>query len=386
MKKIWPFSFYFLYFAAFSSLMPYLVLLYQELNFTGTQIGLLTGLPQLIILFAAPFWTNVADRRHLHRLVMSLGIGVSVAAIILLKSAALFVAVFIIILIFNFFLAPVSALMDSATISMLGKDKGMYGRIRMGGTIGWGLIAPIAGALVDHFGLKISFCGYSAFMLINLFVVQNIVHDSTFHAQSSNTGIRYFFTNRRWLMFLFCAFLGGLGSLSVTSYLFPYMAEMGSSKYMMGIATMIATITEVPIFFFGNRLVKRFTAQGLFVLSLVFVGIRSFAFAWVSTPVAVLIVQAFGGMIFPAMWSAGVAYADEQAPPGLKSTAQGLLGAISFGFGSAVGGLIGGVLLESIGGRGMFFVFGIIILGGLAIVETIKWILPKEEVPLVVQE
>jgi PPP family 3-phenylpropionic acid transporter len=210
--------------------------------------------------------------------------------------------------------------------------------------------------------------------------VQNIVHDeSTIHAQSSHGGIRYFLTNRRWLLFLFSAFLGGLGTLSVTSYLFPYMAEMGSSKSLMGIASMIATITEVPIFFFG----KRFTSQGLFVLSLVFVGIRSFAFAWVSTPVAVLVVQVFGGMIFPAMWSAGVAYADEQAPVGLKSTAQGLFGAISFGFGSAVGGLIGGVLLESIGGRGMFFVFGLIILGGLAIVETIKRILPREEAPQV---
>jgi PPP family 3-phenylpropionic acid transporter len=386
MKKIWPFSFYFLYFAAFSSLMPFLVLLYQELNFTGAQIGLLTGLPQLIILFAAPFWTNVADRRHLHRLVMSLGIGISIAAIITLKSMTLFSAVFLIILIFNFFLAPVSPLIDSATISMLGEDKGIYGRIRMGGTIGWGLIAPIAGALVDHYGLKISFWGYSVFMLINLFVVQNIVHESTSYTQSSNIGIRYFFTNRRWLIFLFSAFLGGLGSLTVTSYLFPYMAEMGSTKYMMGIATLIATITEFPVFFLANRLVKRFTPQGLFVLSLVFVGIRSFVFAWVTTPTAVLVVQAFGGMIFPAMWSAGVAYADEQAPAGLKSTAQGLFGAISFGFGSAVGGLIGGMLLESVGGRGMFFVFGIIILGGLAVVETIKRILPREEIPFVTHE
>jgi len=387
MKKIWPFSFYFFYFAAFSALMPFLVLLYQELNFTGTQIGLLTGLPQLILLFAAPFWTSVADRKHLHRLVLTLGIGISIAAIILLNSMTMFVAVFLIILTFNFFLAPVSPLVDSATLSMLGANRAMYGRLRMGGTIGWGLIAPIAGALVDHYGLKISFWGYSVFMLINLFVAQKIVHhDVREHAQSSNQGIRYFFTNRKWLFFLFSAFLGGLGSLTVTSYLFPYMAEMGSTKYMMGIATLIATITEFPIFFVANRLVKRFTAQGLFLWSLVFVGIRSFLFAWVRTPMAVLVVQAFGGMIFPAMWSAGVAYADEQAPAGLKSTAQGLFGAISFGFVSAVGGLIGGMLLESVGGRGMFFVFGILILGGLAVVEMVRRILPPEEVPLVIQE
>ena len=42
MKKIWPFTFYFLYFAAFSSALPFFVLFYQGLGFSGTQIGLLT--------------------------------------------------------------------------------------------------------------------------------------------------------------------------------------------------------------------------------------------------------------------------------------------------------------------------------------------------------
>jgi len=380
MKKIWPFSFYFLYFAALSSFMPFLVLYYQDLKFTGAQIGLLTGIPPLITLFAAPLWTNIADASHRHRLVMSVGIGVAVVAALILPSLSAFVVIFITIILFNFFFSPVASLSDSATMSMLGEDRAMYGRIRMGGTIGWGVIAPIAGVLADHYGLKIAFWSFSAFMFINFFVAQNVVHDSTEHAQSNNGGIRYFLTNRRWLLFLFSAFLGGLGSLSVSSYLFPYMAEMGSSKSLMGIVLMIATITEVPIFFFGNRLVKRFTSQGLLVLALIMMGIRSIFFAWVSSPFAVLIVQAFGGMIFPALWSAGVSYADEHAPVGLKSTAQGLFGAVSFGFGSAVGGFIGGLLLESVGGRGMFLVFGFLILGGLAIIEVIKRILPREEV------
>ena len=361
--------------------MPFMVLFYQELNFSGTQIGLLTGVPPLVILVAAPFWTNVADATRRHRLIMSLGIGVAVVAALILQSMTLFVVILIIVLIYNFFFSPVASLADSATISMLGDDRAMYGRIRMGGTIGWGLIAPIAGALVQNYGLRIAFWSFSALMFANLFVAQKVVHDSTVHEQSNNHGVRYFLTSQRWILFLLSAFLGGLGSLSVSSYLFSYMAEMGSSESVMGFASFVATITEVPIFFFGNRLVKRFTAQGLLVLALALMGIRSIIFAWVSTPSAVLIVQAFGGLIFPAMWVAGVSYADEHAPAGLKSTAQGLFGAMSFGFGSAIGGFIGGLLLESIGGRGMFLVFGLIILIGLAMIEVIRRILPREEVP-----
>jgi MFS transporter, PPP family, 3-phenylpropionic acid transporter len=382
MKKIWPFSFYFLYFAAFSALMPFFVLFYQRLGFSGAQIGLLTGIPPLITLVAAPFWTGVADAKQWHKLVMGVGIVIAVLSVFLLPTFTSFAAILFLIILFNIFLSPVASLADSATINMLGEERAMYGRIRLGGTIGWGLFAPIAGAMVQNYGLKLAFWSFSAIMLINFFVSQRFVHGSHEENTSKPGGLRVLLTNRRWINFLFIAFLGGLGTFAVNAYLFPYMAELGAKETTMGFALTIATLTEMPIFFFGDRLVKRFTNYGLFLLALVMVAIRSLLLAVVSTPFMVLALQAFGGMIFPAMWLAGVSYADENAPAGLKSSAQGLFGAVSFGVGSAVGGFIGGLLLESIGGRGMFLVFGIIVLVGLVIAEGIRRFFPdKNELP-----
>jgi PPP family 3-phenylpropionic acid transporter len=292
-----------------------------------------------------------------------------------------FPLVFFLIIIFNIFMSPLSPLADSATLSMLGEEKAMYGRIRLGGTIGWGLFAPIAGALVEDYGLRIGFWLFSAVMLINLFVSQKF-HFSKPEGHGTNKGgIRILLTNRRWIFFLLTAFLGGLGSMTAASYLFPYMAEIGANETTMGIALTISTLTELPVFFFGHRLVKRFTSHGLLILALVLMGIRSLLYAAVDTPFLVFIVQAFGGTIFPILWLAGVTYADENAPAGLKSTAQGLFGAMTFGFGSAVGGFLGGLMLETIGGRGMFMVFGIIILLGLLLIEAFKRLLPYEELP-----
>jgi MFS transporter, PPP family, 3-phenylpropionic acid transporter len=382
MKKFWPFSFYFIYYAALAMFMPFIVLFYQEIDFNGPQIALLSGIPPLITLFAAPFWTSIADSTGRHRLVMSLGIGVAAVCTLLLQYMDVFTAAFLTVCISFFFFSPVGSLSDSATMAMLGEDRAMYGRVRLGGTIGWGLFALVAGILVDNYGLKIAFWGFAFFMLINLGVAQKLVHEEAGSPGSLNTaGIRYYLTSRRWQLFLFSAFLGGLGASSVASFLAPYMAEMGANKAMIGLAILIATLTELPVFFFGNRLVARFTSQGLFFIALVLLGIRSILYAVVSTPPEVLAVQAFGGMIFPAMWVAGVAYADEHAPAGLKSTAQGLFGAMSFGFGAAVGGFLGGLLLASVGGRGMYLVFGFIILGGLVLVEVLKRILPIDEIP-----
>ena len=94
MKKIWPFSFYFLYFAAFASLLPFFVLFYQGLGFNGTQIGLLTGVPPLITLFGAPFLAGVADSTKRHRLIMGLGIAVAIGVMLIMPSLTAFAMVF----------------------------------------------------------------------------------------------------------------------------------------------------------------------------------------------------------------------------------------------------------------------------------------------------
>ncbi len=372
MKKIWPFTFYFLYFAAFASLLPYFVLFYQGLGFNGTQIGLLTGVPPLITLFGAPFLSGVADSTRRHRLIMGLGIAVAIGVMLIMPTLSAFVIIFILIMTFNIFMSPVSSLADSATLSMLGEERAMYGRIRMGGTIGWGLVAPIAGTVVENYGLRLAFLVFCGIMFVNFFVSQKFSFGNVEGHETSNRGIRTLLANRHWIFFLFLAFLGGLGIFSVASYLFPYMAVLGASESQMGIALMIATLTELPVFFFGHRLVRWFGAYRLFIIALVLIGVRSLLYATVNSAFQVFFVQAFSGMIFPVMWLAGVSYADENAPAALKSTAQGVFSAMTFGFGSALGGFFGGLMLESIGGRGMFLVIGIIILVGLVLIEASK--------------
>jgi MFS transporter, PPP family, 3-phenylpropionic acid transporter len=376
-KKIWPFTFYFLFFAALTSLMPFLVLFYQTLEFSGAQIGLLTGIPPLVTLVAAPFWTSLADSKHWHKWIMGLGILVAVVTMFLLQSLTAFVLVFTLIILFNTFMSPVPALADSATMNMLGEERAMYGRIRLGGTIGWGIFAPIAGVLVQKYGLQAAFWSFSGIMLVNFFVSQKFVHGSQEKAGSNQ--IRALLTNRRWIYFLFISFLGGVGSFSAAAYLFPYMAELGADESMMGLALTISTLSELPTFFLAHKLVKKFGSYGLLTLTLVMFGVRSLLYAAVSAPAMVLMVQVFGGMIFPAMWTAGVSYADENAPPGLKASAQGLFGAMSFGVGSAFSGFISGLLLESLGGRGMYLVLGILLLLGLVVAETIRRLLPEKD-------
>jgi PPP family 3-phenylpropionic acid transporter len=157
------------------------------------------------------------------------------------------------------------------------------------------------------------------------------------------------------------------------------MEELKTSKTTMGIALTIAIIFELPVLFFADRLLKYFKAHGLLVLAMTITGVRLLLYAAFNTPAGVLVVQILNGLTFPVVWVAGVSYADENAPAGMSATAQGLFGAMVFGFGAAAGGFIGGLLLASIGGRGMYLAFGVVVLVSVAIIALIERRLPAEQ-------
>jgi MFS family permease len=88
--------------------------------------------------------------------------------------------------------------------------------------------------------------------------------------------------------------------------------------------------------------------------------------------------QLINGFTFATLWVAGVSYINENAPPGLSATTQGVFGATVFGFGAAGGGFIGALLLERVGGAQMYGTFGIMVL-----VMLIAYIFFERQLPKV---
>jgi PPP family 3-phenylpropionic acid transporter len=372
MKKTVPFMFYLLYYAAASFSMPFIILYFQELGFSGAQIGLLAGMVPLISLVGAPLWTGLADAKGRHKLIMSLtilGAALFTAIFPLIKALA---PIIIVICLYALFGAPIISFADSATMSMLAGEKTMYGRVRLGGTVGWGLVAPLAGIIVQTYGLRWAFWGYALIMILVFVVSQKFTFGSKVANISIKVDIRKLLTSQRWVFFLSLAFVGGVAFASINSYLFPYMAGLGASRSTMGIALTISTIGELPILFFANRLLRRFGAYGLLGLGMTITGVRLLLYAWLNFPAGILFFQLLNGMSFPMVWVAGVSYADENAPEGMKATAQGLFGAMVFGFGAAAGGLVGGLMLGSIGGRWMYLIFGSAVLVSVGVITLLE--------------
>jgi len=378
MQKIWPFSLNVLLFAGIAFVMPFLVLYYQSLGLTGAEIGLLTGVTPLITLFSAPLWTGLADATQRHRLLMGIAVLLGTVIIFLVPFSQDVSYVILLMILLSIFFAPVLSFADSGTMFMLAGQKEMYGRIRLGGTIGFGVASLIAGTLIQNYGLRFAFWGGALLFFGSFVVSQKLEYASLQGGEAPRGGIRILLGSPRWILFLVLAFAGGMAMAVMNNYFFSYMKELGAQENTMGLALAIGTISEVPIFFWGNRLLAKFGARALLTLSMVVTGVRLVAMSAAHTPELSLAIQGINGLTFAAMWLAGVSYAEENAPTGLNATAQGLFGAMVFGFGSAVGGFVGGLLLSGLGGRGMYFVLGAAVLAVVAIVTLIESRIPAE--------
>jgi len=372
MRTMWPFSFYFLQFAGFATVGPFLVLYYQELGFTGAQIGLLTGVTPLVTFLCSPLWTRIADRTGKHRPLMSASLLLGIATLVAFPFFPGFLSVVLIAILLNAFLAPVMPFADNATMTMLGERGSMYGRVRIGGTIGYGVAAALAGLLVHQFGLRSAFWGCASLFVLAFLASRHLVHgDVSPGAERAGISLRALLANPRWIPFIAIAFTGGL-ALASFNYLFPYMKDIGAPESMMGLALTIGTIVEIPILFFAHRMIHRLSSRTVLWLAMIVTGVRMLLFAANAIPELVLVIQVLNGATFALMWVAGVAYANEHAPPGLSATSQGVFNAMVNGIGVAVGGFIGGPLLERLGGRGLYLAYGIIVLGVLAVVGLVQ--------------
>ena len=359
--KFWAFAFYFLFFSGSVAVNNYYALYFQQQGVPGSQIGLLLGLGSLSSLIAGPLWSGLADASQRHRLILSVTVLGNLVAVFLFPFSNAFWWFLVLMVVQSFFVGPIISLADNAALTVLGDERDQYGSLRSGGTIGWGLFAPVAGLMVARFGMRYNFSIYAFGLFLALLACQQMHFSSHKAGGSFWGGLRQLLLDRKWLVFLFVVFIGGSGNAIISNYLFVYLQKIGTSPAWMGWAITISTAMEAPALFLGSRLLRKFGTYRLLLLGLACMGIRCALYSAVSVPWGALAVQLMQFVSFPFILVAGVSFVVENATAGMGATAQSIFWSSFSGIGYVAGGFFGGVLLQYIGVQGMFLTFGMVI-------------------------
>lgn len=356
-------AFYFVYFAAAAALSPFLTIYYESLGLSGSQIGLLTGLVPVVTLFASGLWGAISDATRRYRAVLLVaisGVWLSVVAMLQVNTLA---GLLPIVLLFAFFGAPISPVIDSSILATLGDRRSDYGRVRAWGSIGWGVSAFLMGPLLQRAGLEWAFYVYLGLMLVVLAFSWVLPVVGTERDGSFRSGLRRLLSNPGFLSLLGVAFVFGMTQAMVLGYLFLHLQGMGAGETLMSWSLVATVLTEIPLLFLAGRIINKFGVRTIILAALLLTAIRAFLLslmpvAWWVLPINLLLT----GPTFATFWAAGVDEAQRLAPPGLGATAQGALAGAMFGLGSGLGGLVGGVVYQQYGTAVLFQLAGGILL------------------------
>lgn len=372
--------YFFTYFGA-AAMVPYLALYYSSvMGFTGAEIGALLAVSPLLSIVTTPFWSGLADSRRVHLRVLLLGLTALAVIYALIPFLDTFPAIMLATVMLALLASPVATLQDSAAMHMLGRQRAQYGRVRLWGTVGWGLGAPLFGLVLVSFGLVWMFWIYSLIMFCNLLVTRGLVFDHQTQSAPLLLGVRELLRTPRWLLFFLVTFLASMGMSANSGFMSLLLEQMSVNNPLLlgfaipisalvGIVLLVSTVFELPVMFFSGPLLTRFGTRGLLLVSLLAISLRNFLYALAQTPDQVLAIQVLHGLTFAAMWMAGVNFVAQNAPRGLGATAQGLFNTVTFGLGWAAGNFISGVLLDWVGVKSMFAFTGGLVFVGLLLVR-----------------
>ena len=366
---------FFVFWAGAAAYMPFISVYYESVNLKGAQIGQLNSIPYFVSFVSSIFFAFLSDVTRRHKLVLVICVLGMIGVLFIYPSARSFAAFVPIVLAYSILHAPCSPIMDETALASLENPEN-YGRLRVGGSIGWGLMVLATGYIIDHFslGLPVIFYIHILFnflFLINIGIMPSInKHSAAPSHKVSISKIWEMFRQPGFIIFMFIIIIWGIGESSIGNFLFLHIKSLGGSSTLMGTALSLSLIGEIVIFSFAHKIQAHLKPQLMVLVAFVVL------FAWLTglslirDPNAIPLFQIFGGAGFALLQSGSVAYVDQRAPREIGTTAQAIRGGLYSGLGVGTGSIISGLIYEAYGSVFLFrtmsfvavagFIFGLV--------------------------
>lgn len=364
---------YFIYWAGAAAVMPYLSVYFESVNLKGTQIGQLSSIPYFISMVSSIIFAFLSDISRQHKTVLRLCAIGMIGVMALFPTAYTFTTLLPIVVMWSVISAPFNSILDQTTLTSL-ENPDHYGKIRVGGSIGWGIMVLVTGFLIDRvsIGLKVIF--YVDIFFLILFLINTVYMPDRKKTQAepgdNPPNIKMIWDMLRlpgFIPFLIMIIVWGIGEASITSFLFLHIQSLGGSSTLMGTALSISLIGEIVTFSIADKLQTKVGPQKMMLLSFLVLFAWLFGLSVIKNPNAIPLFQMFGGAGFALIQSGSVAYVNARAPKELGTTAQAIRGGFLSGLGVGIGALISGVIYENSGSVVLFRQMSYFVISGFVI-------------------
>lgn len=341
--------FYIFQYAALASFTPYLTYYFQQKGFSYTQIGILLAISSLVGVIVQPAWGSVTDKYLSNRISLIASMLIASLAMVPFMLVNGFFAISIFLILLLCFQSPVMPLGDAYTYEVIEQHSEMqYGKIRLMGSIGYAVTAYLIGSVANKVGIQSAFISFSFLMILGAVTIASVrVESKTIRKRSESRGIINLLKERKFLLFLAMTIVVHISFGINSNYVTVLVQETGGNVANLGMLWFVLAMSELPVFFFSNRLMKKFGDMNIVLFGVGFFILRFFLSSLCSSYITVIAVQLLQSVTFPLFLVGVLNYLNRTAPPNMRSSAMTLYSA-SGGIGIFIGNAFGGILLESI--------------------------------------
>ncbi|MCM8709924.1 MFS transporter [Clostridium sp. SYSU_GA19001] len=335
--------------AAIACFFPFLTFYFQQKGFSYTQIGIALAFYSIAGVIAQPVWGFITDKYLNKKTSLMTAMLLSSLTIYIFIIAEGFYFIIISMILVLCFQSSVMPLSDAYTYEIIEQHKEIqYGKIRLMGSLGYGVTTLCIGQAVKVIGINSAFILFSVVMFLGALIVISIkFKGKSIHEKIDTSDIADIIKNNKFSIFLIMVIIVNISFGCNNSYITILIQNTGGDVSKLGLLWFVMAISEIPILFLGNKLLKKFSDLNLFILAIIFFALRFFLDSISYSYIFVIAIQVIHSLTYPLFLIASLNYLNRTVHQKMKTTAMTMYFA-SCGIGTFLGNIAGGMLLEHI--------------------------------------
>ncbi len=337
---------YFLYFGLLGIYLPYFNLYCLHIDFSGIQIGVLSAIRSVAVIFFPLLWGLIADRFQIRRQIFILCSFISPIMWSFYLLTQNFLWMVVITVFYAVFYAPLISFLEAFTMELLGVEKKGYGRVRAWGSISFIMMVILAGSIIDRYPvgiiLSLILAGSAGQAIIALGIPTGRITSSS---HFSHNRLKRFL-NLKVSGFLLSAFFMLTSHGAYYGFFSIHLEQLGYGKTFIGLCWALGVVAEILVMVRSSQLFRAFSLENVLIFSFITAVLRWLTLYFFADPIVILISQVAHAITYGTFHMASILYIDQMSPEGSKTFGQAVNNAVTYGFGLMTGFLINGYAYE----------------------------------------
>ena len=260
------------------------------------------------------------------------------------------------------FYRTVISIQDAWILELDDSYKVNFGSLRAFGSFGWAVGCPIAGVVILHFGYT---------MLGNIFLIMGIItillslrlQDATKSQKDEKIDfkdVKALLSSKKYILTVVINLFAFLAIEADGVVIIEKMLNLGCTEQFIGLRSSLMAMIELPLFFLGGKVIKKFGSYTLMSFALLMLGIRFILYGLSPTVLTFLLSSLLQSVTYPLFMVTSKLLVADVTPKHLSSTGQTIAQSLLAGVAVLFGPLFAGWMISSFGTSNTFYALSVI--------------------------